>query len=173
MIITDTRIKVTLDMLKEADLFREPNEIGVPDRAGTVVWVHFDDLQNTEYDALEEYFETKYPEMRDRYQPLFDLMSGDYDLTLTAGEMDEIAIAAKGILAGPDKPVPDPAKLECSDALADLLETLRRNQRAFFASQPGSLVRQTALQESKRLEKALDEFLQERKAPKKIDLFNQ
>lgn len=168
MIITDTRIKVTLDMLKEADLFREPNEIGVPDRVGTVVWVHFDDLQNPEYAALEEFFENRYPEMRDRYQPLFDLMSGDYDLTLTVGEMDEIAIAAKGILAGPYRPVPDPNQMECSDALATLLTDLRAFQKEFFRTRKDGF-----LQESKRLERALDTFLQERKAPKKMDLFNQ
>lgn len=53
--------------------------------------------------------------------------------------------------------------LHCSDALATPLENLRTNQRAFFTSAPGSLARQTALHESKRLEKELDKFLEARK----------
>lgn len=52
---------------------------------------------------------------------------------------------------------------ECSDALATLLEDLRRNQRAFFKSKTGSAEKAVALQESKRLEKQLDQFLEARK----------
>ncbi len=63
---------------------------------------------------------------------------------------------------------------ECSDLLANLLENLRYYQKKFFASQPGTLERQTALQESKRLEKELDNFLQRRKEEKERlpDLFS-
>lgn len=55
---------------------------------------------------------------------------------------------------------------ECTDDLATLLENLRYYQTRFFKSQPGTHERQTALQESKRLERELDAFLQRRKAQK-------
>jgi hypothetical protein len=52
---------------------------------------------------------------------------------------------------------------ECNDQLAVLLENMRRNQRAFFKSKPGSAEKMMALQESKRLEKELDAFIDARK----------
>jgi len=59
---------------------------------------------------------------------------------------------------------------ECNDALSNLLTDLRANQREFFRTKKHGF-----LHESKRLERELDKFLQERKAPKpvNIDLFNQ
>jgi len=63
---------------------------------------------------------------------------------------------------------------ECNDELANLLKELRAEQKGFFAAKQGTLQRQNHLKESKRLEKEIDEFLQDRKAPKvKPDLFNQ
>ncbi|MCA0235451.1 MAG: hypothetical protein LCH81_03625 [Bacteroidetes bacterium] len=56
--------------------------------------------------------------------------------------------------------------LQCSDALAQLLTDLRTNQKAFFKSPPGSAIRAQALENSKRLEKELDEFLKGRNQPK-------
>lgn len=56
---------------------------------------------------------------------------------------------------------------ECNEALADLLERLRTNQRNFFNSQPGSLARSEALGLSRMLEKELDRFLRERKEREK------
>ena len=63
---------------------------------------------------------------------------------------------------------------ECNDTLADLLENLRRNQRAFFNSKPGSLARGEALGMSKMWERELDRFLKERKEGKERepDLFS-
>lgn len=62
---------------------------------------------------------------------------------------------------------------ECNDELANLLKELRAEQKGFFAAKPGTLQRQNHLHESKRLEKELDKFLQERKAPKpEPDLFS-
>lgn len=61
---------------------------------------------------------------------------------------------------------------ECNDKLAELLNLLRKAQRTFFASPIGSNVKFVALAESKRLEKELDKFLQERSEPKpQPDLF--
>ena len=53
-------------------------------------------------------------------------------------------------------------KYECNNDLANLLETLRTEQKGFFAAKQGTLQRQNHLQESKRLEKELDAFLQQR-----------
>jgi len=62
---------------------------------------------------------------------------------------------------------------ECNDDLANILTNLRAEQKGFFAAKPGTLQRQNHLHESKRLEKELDKFLQERKAPKpEPDLFS-
>ncbi len=61
---------------------------------------------------------------------------------------------------------------ECNDELANLLKELRAEQKGFFTSKPGTLQRQNHLKESKRLEKEIDEFLQDRKAPKAPDLFS-
>lgn len=98
----------------------------------------------------------------EKYQTLFNVLTR-YGLTLTQSEMDEIADAAKPLFG-----------YECSHSLADLLERLRKNQKDFFGAQPGSLARQTALHESKRLEKQLDAFLQKRceNAAKPPDLFS-
>lgn len=65
-------------------------------------------------------------------------------------------------------------ELHCSDALADLLTNLRAEQKGFFAAQPGTLTRQQHLQESKRLEKELDQFLKARQEAKNAppDLFS-
>ncbi len=52
---------------------------------------------------------------------------------------------------------------ECNDFLANLLENLRHYQKQFFSAKPGTLERQTALIESKRLEKELDAFLKARR----------
>lgn len=62
---------------------------------------------------------------------------------------------------------------ECNDELATLLETLRAEQKGFFAAKPGTLQRQNHLIESKRLEKELDQFLKNRKEDKERqpDLF--
>lgn len=62
---------------------------------------------------------------------------------------------------------------ECNDKLAELLNLLRKAQRTFFAAPTGSNPKFVALAESKRLEKELDKFLQERSQPKpQPDLFN-
>ena len=50
----------------------------------------------------------------------------------------------------------------CSNDLADLLTNLRAEQKGFFAAKQGTLQRQNHLKESKRLEKELDAFLQQR-----------
>jgi hypothetical protein len=55
----------------------------------------------------------------------------------------------------------------CSDELAILLNLLRAAQKDFFKSKPGTLLRATALEQSKALEKELDKFLEERAQPKK------
>ena len=194
MIVTNEKIEVTLEMLEHAGMFRSPNECGVPvdaDDTQGLEWVSFDDLTEAHYDRLESYFlknrgyysqgipnqpeHEREPSQRlmkttpdtgDTRFPLWKHLSEQHGLILTQSEIDEIALLAKSIFA------PGPKQLECSDAMADLLETLRRNQRAFFASQVGSLARSTALQESKRLEKEIDKFLQERKAPKAPNLFS-
>lgn len=62
---------------------------------------------------------------------------------------------------------------ECNDKLAELLNLLRSAQRSFFAAPAGSNPKFVALAESKRLEKELDKFLQDRNQPKpQPDLFN-
>lgn len=55
---------------------------------------------------------------------------------------------------------------ECNDLLANLLNELRENQRAFFRSQPGSLAKAEALKRAKTLEKELDQFLEMRNRDK-------
>ena len=92
----------------------------------------------------------------EQYQKLFNLMSDRYGVDLLQTEMDDIATACLPLFSLPKSQ-------ECSETLATLLESLRANQRAFFTSAPGSLARQTALHESKRLEKELDRFLDARK----------
>ena len=74
----------------------------------------------------------------------------------------------------PLPPPPPRYAYTCSDLLANLLENLRHYQKKFFASSPGTLERQTALQESKRLERELDQFLKKRKEEKERlpDLFS-
>ena len=54
----------------------------------------------------------------------------------------------------------------CSDDLAALLENLRANQSLFFRTKNGTIDHANAFQESKRLEKELDQFLKARKEEK-------
>jgi len=105
------------------------------------------------------------------YFGLFQHMQSEHNLILLESELEDIVRLATPTLQ-PEQKVPTyPGKMPeppmwCSSALAALLEDLRRNQKAFFGSKPGSEEKATALQESKRLEKELDKFLQERKAGK-------
>lgn len=62
--------------------------------------------------------------------------------------------------------------LACNDTLAELLQNLRTNQKAFFKSKPGTETKRAAFENSRRLEKELDNFLQERsKAQPTPELF--
>lgn len=58
---------------------------------------------------------------------------------------------------------------ECSDDLAEMLERMRAEQKAFFNSKFGTTEKVAALINSKRLEKELDAFLQRRTA-EKVDI---
>ena len=88
-------------------------------------------------------------------QELFNYLSNELGATATLSEMGDIEDIVRK----------QPGK-HCSDELAELLYTLRHQQREFFKSNPGSLDRIAALERSKKLEKELDNFLKERAAPK-------
>lgn len=60
---------------------------------------------------------------------------------------------------------------DCTPDLLDLLRNLRTAQKKFFASKAGSFEKATALQESKRLEKELDLFLEAKSTPPTPTLF--
>lgn len=66
----------------------------------------------------------------------------------------------------PEYSIPTPQPYACSDDLAALLENLRANQSLFFRTKNGTIDHANAFQESKRLEKELDQFLKARKEEK-------
>lgn len=93
------------------------------------------------------------------YIELFQHMQSEHNLILLESELEDIVrLASRTTKANPEG-----SDVHCSDAMATLLEDLRRNQRAFFGSKTGSAEKAAALQESKRLERELDQFLASRK----------
>ena len=66
----------------------------------------------------------------------------------------------------PNPMPPPPPRYECNDELAAMLENLRAEQKGFFAAKPGTSTRSDHFKESRKLEKELDLFLQQRKAEK-------
>lgn len=192
MIVTNEKIEVTLEMLEHAGMFRSPNECGVPvdaDDTQGLEWVSFDDLTEAHYDRLESYFlknrgyysqgipnqpeHEREPSQRlmkttpdtgDTRFPLWNHLAEQHGLILTESEVDEIVKLTAEISPSPKL---DPNRIECSDAMANLLTELRNSQKGFFRTKKSEF-----LQESKRLEREVDAFLQKRKAQKSPDAFD-
>lgn len=61
--------------------------------------------------------------------------------------------------------------LHCSPELFSMIKRMRAAQKAFFTSRPGSLQRSEALQESKKYEKEIDEFIRRKEQPEQNNLF--
>jgi hypothetical protein len=55
MIITDEKIKVTWQMLQAANM-TQFGKIGVPNPEGGLIWKAPEDLEENDFDAIEEYF---------------------------------------------------------------------------------------------------------------------
>jgi hypothetical protein len=59
IVLTDEKIKVTMDMLSDNDMING-GRIGVPADATEpnkgLVWKNLDELQNEDFDAIEDYF---------------------------------------------------------------------------------------------------------------------
>lgn len=150
MILTEEKIAVSIEMLHRAGMTRG-SQIGIPTQNG-LDWKELEDLAESDYDALENYFLSPNQQSTDDpYQKLFHILQA-HGVIATQSEMDEIAAAC----------APLQAKQECSDELAALLINLRTSQRSYFAAAHGTLAKQTALQESKKYEKELDAFLKAR-----------
>lgn len=56
MIITDEKITVTLEMLQQNSMTRGENEVGIPTQDGGLEWKSFDDLTESDFDTIENYF---------------------------------------------------------------------------------------------------------------------
>ena len=94
-----------------------------------------------------------------KYIELFEYMQSEHKKILLESELEDIVrLASRTTKANPEG-----SDVHCSDAMATLLEDLRRNQRAFFGSKTGSAEKANAMKESMRLEKQLDQFLASRK----------
>ena len=62
--------------------------------------------------------------------------------------------------------------LHCSPELFSMIKRMRAPlKRRFFTSRPGSLQRSEALQESKKYEKEIDEFIRRKEQPEQNNLF--
>ena len=55
MIITDVKITVTEEMMERANMTKF-GKLGVPDGRGSLIWKDFLELNDGDFDKIEEYF---------------------------------------------------------------------------------------------------------------------